>query len=125
MQKFADFEAEKVSLPTMTGRTGSADLDCESAMLLRSVILPLFEQSASWDSLIDRLKAKGYRLGFRDGALCLTDRSTGTRVCGLRFLGLTLRDLIQRLGRPLVVAHPGNRANGDLLRSPSSQLTSH
>ena len=46
--------------------------------------------------------------------MCLTDRTTGDRVCGLHFLGLELRDLVRQLGRPIVVAR-GQQADGDVL----------
>ncbi len=90
-------------------------LDCETAALLRAVIRPVFEGASSWTTLMDTLRVKGYRLAFREGRLCITDRTTGDRVCGLRFLGLDLRDLVGRLGRPIVVARPGAGADGDLL----------
>lgn len=92
----------------------STDMDSETAALLRAAIRPLFTAAVSWNTLTDVLKEKGYRLAFRDGRLCLTDRRTGSRVCGLRFLGLDLQDLVRRMGRPIVVAR-GDHADGDLL----------
>ncbi len=98
----------------ISARQASTELDCETAALLRATILPVFSSAASWAGLTDILKDKGYRLVFRDGRMCITDHATGDRVCGLRFLGLELKDLVLRLGRPIVVAR-GQQADGDVL----------
>lgn len=95
-------------------RQASTELDCESAALLRAAIRPLFSSAASWASLADILRDKGYHLAFRQGRLCITDHTTGERICGLRFLGFELRDLVRRMGRPIVVAR-GSDADGDVL----------
>ncbi|MEX0327910.1 MAG: hypothetical protein AB3N07_04225 [Ruegeria sp.] len=95
-------------------RKASSELDCETAALLRAAIRPLFATAASWSNLTDILRDKGYRLAFRQGSLCITDRATNERVCGLRFLGLDLKELVGRMGRPIVVAR-GRDADGDLL----------
>ena len=101
--------------PGLAGVTNtSSDMDCETAALLRAAIRPLFTNAANWGSLTDILREKGYRLAFRDGRLCLTDTRTGARVCGLRFLGLDLKDLVRKLGRPVVIAR-GDQADGDIL----------
>lgn len=104
---------------------GSPYYDCETASLIRAILLPVFAGASSWSDLIDCLHDKGYRLVFRDGALCLIHLSRGYRVCGLRFLGLSLPDLVDRLGRPCVLAHPGQEADGDVLRHPPNRLTVH
>ena len=95
-------------------RQASTELDCETAALLRAAILPVFASAVSWGSLTDVLKDKGYRLVFRQGRLCVTDRVSGDRICGMRFLGLEFQDLVSKLGRPIVVAR-GSGADGDLL----------
>ncbi len=95
-------------------RPAATELDCESAALLRAAIRPLFSSAASWSSLADILKDKGYHLAFRQGRLCITDRKTGDRICGLRFLGFELRDLVRRMGRPIVIAR-GSDADGDIV----------
>lgn len=92
------------------------NVDSETAALFRAVLRPLISQSASWPALLDALHSKGYGLAFRGGRLCLTDQTTGVRVCSLRFLGLSLRDLVAQMGRPIVRALPGLRADGELLR---------
>ncbi|MBO9411240.1 MULTISPECIES: hypothetical protein [unclassified Ruegeria] len=102
----------------ISARQASTELDCETAALLRAAIRPLFASAASWNGLTDILKDKGYQLAFRQGRLCLTDIATAKRVCGLRFLGLEFRDLVQRMGRPIVVARDSE--TGDLLASRPS-----
>lgn len=125
MDRISDTGIAPDPMSANAGTSGPARFDCETAVLLRAVIRPIFEQSSSWSGLIDRLTAKGYCLVFRRGALCLTDISSGARICGLRFLGLSLRDLVGRMGRPFVVARPGGMADGDILRHPPSRLTLH
>lgn len=104
--------------PILT-RQAAAELDCESAALLRAAIRPLFSSAASWASLADILRDKGYHLAFRQGRLCISDHRTGVRICGLRFLGFELRDLVGRLGRPSVVAR-GRNADGDIVTGRSA-----
>lgn len=98
------------------GNTGTPQVDSETAALFRAALRPLISKSVSWPALMDALRAKGYALAFRDGRLFLTNHATGKRVCSLRFLGMPLTDLVERLGRPIVRALPGHRANGELLR---------
>ncbi|WP_424831133.1 hypothetical protein [Ruegeria sp.] len=107
-------KGDMVTADQPTNRTASTELDCESAALLRAALRPIFASAASWSNLADILKEKGYRLAFRKGRLCITDRITDERVCGLRFLGLEFRDLVRRMGRPIVVAR-GSQADGDVL----------
>ncbi len=110
-----------------SGGTDNPDMpevDSETAALFRAVLRPLIVQAISWSNLLDTLGAKGYGLTFRDGRLFLTSQATGKRVCSLRFLGLPLVDLVARLGRPIVRALPGQRADGELLRTPPDKLSS-
>lgn len=89
-------------------------VDSETAALIRAVLRPLFERPDSWFALLGQLRDNGYSLAFRAGRLCLTDHATGNRLCSLRFLGITLSDLVARLGRPVVRALPGRTADGEL-----------
>jgi len=98
----------------ISAQSAASELDCETAALLRATIRPAFASAVSWSSLTEILKDKGYRLNFRQGRLCITDRDTGDRICGLRFLGFEFKDLVRRLGRPIVVAR-GSQADGDIL----------
>ncbi|NDW46865.1 hypothetical protein [Ruegeria sp. PrR005] len=104
---------------------GSAMIDCETAALIRAVMLPLFEAAQSWPELIDAMQKRGYGLAFRGGAFCITESETGARLCGLRFLGLTMEHLIDRLGRPCVKAAPGGTADGYLMRNPPVRAAMH
>lgn len=106
------------------GVSGNLDVppvDSETAALFRATLRPLISQSVSWPALMDTLRDKGYGLAFRGGRLFLTNLSTGARVCSLRFLGMPLRELVARLGRPIVRALPGHQADGELLRHPPAQ----
>ncbi|GAB5437686.1 MAG: hypothetical protein FalmKO_28110 [Falsiruegeria mediterranea] len=97
---------------------GPARIDCETASLLRAILLPLFASATSWTDLIDKLEAKGFHPMFRTGQLCLTKQSDGSRICGLRFLGLDIYELVLRFGRPCVMPHSGSSADGEILRQP-------
>ena len=79
-------------------------LDCETAMLLRSFLLPAIEAAGSWADLSDRLAGMGYGIAFRDGRLILRRGDTGDEVCTGHTLGAPLRDLSRRLGRPCITA---------------------
>ena len=46
-------------------RRASKELDCETAALLRATIRPVFDTAASWSSLADILKEKGYGTFYR------------------------------------------------------------
>ncbi|SDC35669.1 hypothetical protein [Ruegeria marina] len=104
---------------------GPATIDCETAALIRAVILPLFEAARSWPELIDAMQKRGYGLAFREGTFCITEADTGARLCGLRFLGLTMEQLIERMGRPCVKAAPGGTADGCLMRNPPVRAAIH
>lgn len=68
---------------------------------------------------MDNLRERGYRLTFLDGRLCVIARESGDRVCGLRFLGYEMTELVARMGRPVVIAWPGG--NGALIRTPPAR----
>ncbi|MCE8537288.1 hypothetical protein KBY27_07440 [Ruegeria pomeroyi] len=102
-----------------------ASFDCETAALLRAVMLPLFHGAGTWAELIEAMQRRGYGLAFRGGAFCIVDRTSDTRLCGLRFLGLAMEDLVTRLGRPCVLARPGTLADGDLLSHPPTRSAVH
>ncbi|SHH54051.1 hypothetical protein SAMN05443551_2357 [Marivita hallyeonensis] len=76
-----------------------APLDSETAMLLRTVLLPHFECAQSWGDLCRRLKTKGFEITFRHGHLVLADE-TGKPVCTGAMIGSPLARLALRLGRP-------------------------
>ncbi|GHG99954.1 hypothetical protein GCM10010961_36210 [Pseudodonghicola xiamenensis] len=80
-------------------------IDSESAALLRGWLQPLIADSPSWPALEQALAAHGYGLAFRNGRLCLM--RDDVCLCSMRFVGVGLRDLAPRLGRPTVRPQPG------------------
>jgi hypothetical protein len=80
-----------------------APLDCETLALLRRFLVPILEESASWDELATRLDAKGYGLAFREGHLVILNER-GTGLCTGRMLGVPLRVIARRIGRPVIRA---------------------
>ena len=94
------------------GDTGNR-LDCETAVLLRTCLKPIFEQATSWPDLIAALNSKEFSLAIRGGRLVLTDLASGSRICTTRFLGVPLADLARRLGRPSICARRGGHGCGE------------
>lgn len=78
--------------------------DVESAILLRSLVLPAFETASSWSQLVEALDSIGFGLAIKNGHLALTEADTGASICTGRFLGMPLADMSKRLGKPLVRA---------------------
>lgn len=90
-------------------------LDCETGVLLRATLEPVFRESNSWQELRGHLRDKGFDLGFHDGRLVLTDMHSGERICSCKFLGHPLANLTARLGKVRVKA-PGKQGHsGQLL----------
>lgn len=97
------------------GAQASNRLDCETGVLLRSMLIPVFDQATSWANLRRRLKAKGFEMQFHAGRLILTDRETGDRVCSCKYLGYPLAVLARRFGRLRAKAPRQGREIGVLL----------
>ncbi|MDA0961504.1 MAG: hypothetical protein O2898_01100 [Proteobacteria bacterium] len=85
-------------------------LDCETAMLLRSFLLPVIEAAGTWADLSTRLGGMGYDIAFRHGHLIFRHSDTGDEVCTGQTLGAPLRDLSRRLGRPCITAAPDGQS---------------
>ncbi|MEX0348565.1 MAG: hypothetical protein AB3N15_04000 [Paracoccaceae bacterium] len=96
-----------------------ASIDCETAILIRSVFLPIFNRVSTWTALIDEMQAREYSIAFRGATFSIIDDRNGQRLCGLRFLGLSMQDLVARMGRPKVVVRSGRGADAELVRDPS------
>lgn len=94
--------------------------DVETAVLLRSTVLPLIEKAESWTELITVLEDKNFGLAIQGGRLVLTEQSNGKRICTGRFLGKPLAVLVSRLGKPHVRFHSKNGGFGEILRDPIS-----
>ncbi len=88
------------ALPESLQESLPQDPDCETAALLRMVVLPQIEGACSWPDLVSRLRSKGFGLGFRSGRMILSRLDSGAEVCTGRSLGAPLRALALRLGRP-------------------------
>ena len=115
----ADISLSPIGSPTPSAAAFTAGPpnghDCETAALLRACLCPVFDGATSWKGLAERLGARGYGLAIRDGHLVVKDRASGRHVCSARDLGTSLRDLAQRLGRPMVLARRDRVAGGELL----------
>lgn len=91
------------------------EIDCETAALLRAWMRPLFQQAGSWTALMSTLDKKGYGLVIDHGRLVLREVETQRRVCTVRVLGTSLRELAARLGRPMVRPDRNRPACGEFL----------
>jgi len=83
-----------------------APIDSESLSLLRGFLTPIFETATDWRALTQTLEQKGYGLALRHGRMVVIDRETGNAVCTGNSLGVPLRSLAIRIGRPLVTIAP-------------------
>ncbi|MGR3377699.1 hypothetical protein [Salipiger abyssi] len=81
-------------------------LDCETAALLRQVLLPIFESASEWASLAAALARRGYALTFRMGHMVILNAETGTALCTGGTIGAPLGTLSARLGRPALRLNP-------------------
>lgn len=82
-----------------------APLDCETVALLRGFLTPILESATGWADLADRLDQKGYGIAFREGHMVITDADTDSGICTGANLGVPLRALSARLGRPCIKVH--------------------
>ena len=96
-------------------RDDGAEMDCETAMLLRAHLAPLFQEAESWEALRAALSERGLKLAIRGGGLAVIGATSGRAICTASFLGVPLSALAARLGRPSVVALPGSDAAGEFL----------
>lgn len=111
-------QGQVFSPPSQTrwrGVVSSNRLDCETAVLLRRALWPVFQSATSWPNLRRQLRAKGFDLSFFKGRLILTDAQTGERICSCKFLGHPLAVLTARLGRVRAKAPRGRNQFGQLL----------
>ncbi|MFZ5964158.1 hypothetical protein ACOXXX_14525 [Thalassococcus sp. BH17M4-6] len=88
-------------------------MDCETAALLRGFLTPILENATSWEDLSERLAAKGYGVAFAEGHLVIVNAESHDPVSTGADMGVPLRHLSQRLGRPCVKVHQGGHS-GDL-----------
>lgn len=100
------FNARHTSLP--------APIDSETRVLLSSFLTPILEQADNWRDLRNRLAAKGYDISFRAGRMVVTNTESGNAVCTGRSIGMPLRALATRIGRPNIKAH-SDGVSGELV----------
>lgn len=103
------------SVTRWTGSQSSNRLDCETGVLLRAALAPVFRQSRTWPGLRRRLQGKGFDLGFYDGRLVLTETESGTRICSCKYLGYPLAALTEKLGRVRAKAPKGHDHFGQIV----------
>jgi hypothetical protein len=84
-------------------------LETETRALLTAFLRPIIDSAVSWADLAHRLSARGYAIAFHEGRLIILDE-TGQPRCTAACLGLSLRDLAARLGRPCIRAHRDGRS---------------
>ncbi len=89
-------------------------LDCETLALMRGFLTPILETAESWDSLTCQLRHKGFGVAFRAGHLVILKLDSGEALCTGRALGVPLRDISARIGKPCIRAHCGG-ASGELV----------
>ena len=87
----------------------ASSLDCETQAVLRLVLVPILETAPDWHALSRRLQRKGYGLGFRDGRLVIRSER-GDAICTGSSLGVPLRAIARRIGRPCIRADRTGRA---------------
>jgi len=93
-------DTDKLPQPTLWSENRDGNrLDCETAVLLRRVLSPIFDTATSWAQLRRALRSEGYDFVFDDGRLILVETLRGEKICSCRFLGYPLASLVARFGK--------------------------
>lgn len=74
------------------------------------MLRPLLETAQDWQGLSAALARKGYELHFRDGRMLFVERYTGQAICTGAAIGVPLRALADRLGRPSLTMSADGRS---------------
>lgn len=90
--------------PANAGSDLPGPLDSETQALLHGFLAPIFETAQSWQDLSMRLRNKGYALAFRQGRLVVIG-DQGKALCTGGSIGVPMRSLSRRLGRPCIRAN--------------------
>ncbi|MBU2963751.1 hypothetical protein KO516_23565 [Citreicella sp. C3M06] len=85
-------------------------LDTETATMLRIVLRPLLDTARDWQSLSAALALKGYELHFRDGRMLFVESYTGEAISTGAAIGVPLKTLSDRLGRPSLTMSADGRS---------------
>ncbi len=91
-----------------------APIDSETRVLLYSFLSPILQTAGSWSELRNELAGKGYDVTFRAGRMVLKNAESGDAICTGRAIGMPLRALASRIGRPCIKANPDG-VSGELL----------
>lgn len=79
-------------------------LDSEMQALLHGFLASIFEAAQSWQDLSTQLHTRGYALAFRQGRLVVVGER-GKALCTGGSIGVPMRTLSRRLGRPCIRAN--------------------
>ncbi|MDG1430466.1 MAG: hypothetical protein P8L68_07225 [Paracoccaceae bacterium] len=104
MKHIEIFKADAQVEPVHWKREGESCPDFETAILLRSLVLPAFDNATSWCDLAEALESVGFGLSIMDGHLTLIDADQGVGICTGRFLGKPLVELSAKFGKPIIRA---------------------
>lgn len=115
MEHIENFKAHVAVEPIHWKHVGDDHPDFESAILLRSLVLPAFENADSWWELAEALETIGFGLAIKDGHLTLIDVDQGISICSGRFLGKPLIEMAQKLGKPVIRATLSGDACGEFV----------
>lgn len=115
MEHIENFNFQAPVEPVHWIREGETTPDIESAILLRSLVLPAFERAESWSTLAEALESVGFGLTIKDGHLTLTDADHMTSICTGQFLGKPLVELASRFGKPVIRATVFGDASGEFV----------
>jgi len=115
MEHIENFRAERLVEPVHWKRDGDSSPDFESAILLRSLVLPAFERAESWGALAEALESVGFGLSIKNGRLTLTDADNESSICTGQFLGNPLAELASRFGKPVIRATVFGDASGEFV----------
>lgn len=115
MEHIENFKAHLAIEPIHWKQAGDDHPDIESAILLRSLVLPAFDHANSWCELAEALATIGFGLSIKDGHLTLVDCDQGISICSGRFLGKPLVEMSQKLGKPVIRATLSGDASGEFV----------
>lgn len=85
--------------PAHWRQEGCQRLDFETAIQLRSLLVPEIRAADRWEDLIARLHGKGFTIKIFDGQTFLYSWPTGGRICPTELLGYSMGALEGRFNR--------------------------
>jgi len=115
MERIENFNSGTPVEPVHWLHEGDTHPDFESAILLRSLVLPAFECARSWCELAEALESIGFGLAIKEGHLTLIDVDQGASICTGRFLGKPLAEMSEKLGKPVIRATVAGDACGEFI----------